>query len=52
MRVNKKGNNSKIIVLTETRHLKCVPGNVLSGLDTITINIVSSNPFQVEHCEF
>ena len=31
MKVNKRGNTSKIIVLTETRHLKFVPGNVLSG---------------------
>jgi hypothetical protein len=32
--VNERGNNSKIIVFTETRHLKFVPGNVLSELDT------------------
>jgi hypothetical protein len=30
--VNERGNNSKIIVFTETRHLKFVPGNVLSEL--------------------
>ena len=34
MKVNKKGNNSKIIVLTETRHLIFVPRNVLSESDT------------------
>jgi hypothetical protein len=50
-KVNKRGNNSKIIVLTETRHLIFVPGGVLSGSDTITAKIVSSNPIQAEHCE-
>jgi hypothetical protein len=34
MKVNKKGNNSKIIVFTETRHLIFVPINVLSESDT------------------
>jgi len=34
MKVNKKGNNSKIIVLIEIRHIEFVPGNVLSGSDT------------------
>jgi len=33
MKVHKKGNNSKIIVFTETKHLKFVPGNVLSESD-------------------
>ena len=51
MKVNKNRNNSKIIVFTETRHLKFVPGKVLSGSDTITTNIVSYNPIQANHCE-
>ena len=39
--VNERGNNSKIIVFTETRHLKFVPGNgighVLSPVYTIQV---------------
>ena len=41
--VNERGNNSKIIVFTEIRHLKFVPGNVLSESDTYLLYSTAIN---------